>query len=548
MKTTGASQPSLQTRVHNDNIDDTRMNTARPAYSALIAFAAALACGSGAFAQSSDSSVSSTPSELRVGYEHLKLPGDEGLGMIGTTYLLHLTPNLMVGPAAYGAIEGQRGGLFTVGVEGAWRQPLFGPLALDAGLYVGGGGGGVAPVGGGLMLRPHLDLTAGFGRYRAGVSWSKVKFPNGQIDSNQVGLVLSVDTDFSHASPGSSSASLSGVANMASGLGIDRVVGVAGAYRPRSGTLRLSGTPMNDTVGYVGARLEHEFAPGLFGGVETNGAASGGAGGYAEYLATASYEVSPFPAPIKLGGRLGLGMGGGGDVSVGGGLLAKGSIYGSVQLTSSLALGLEGGYARAPNGDFKAPFAAANLVWTLDDRGSIGTNGGAAPLFGSTAFAGSGSNANGSTPSSAVTRTEWVAGVERYDAQRRDGSTRAIDNVVLKANRFVTDTVYVTGQVHSAFAGNAGGYTVGLVGVGAQSPDWSGWRLGGEMLAGAAGGGGLDTQGGAIVQPTVYLDRALTPALSARLSVGRIDSLKGRLGATVGEVALVYSYGVSGAK
>ncbi|RZK76226.1 MAG: hypothetical protein EOO66_32950, partial [Methylobacterium sp.] len=94
------------------------MNVVRLAPPALIALAASLACSSAAFAQAGDAGVTRTQSELRLGYEHLRLPGDEGLGMVGTTYLLHLTPNLMVGPAAYGAIEGRRGGLFTVGVEG----------------------------------------------------------------------------------------------------------------------------------------------------------------------------------------------------------------------------------------------------------------------------------------------------------------------------------------------------------------------------------------------------------------------------------------------
>ena len=42
--------------------------------------------------------------------------------------------------AAYGAITGQRGGLFTIGVELAWRQRIAGPLALDLGYYAGGGG------------------------------------------------------------------------------------------------------------------------------------------------------------------------------------------------------------------------------------------------------------------------------------------------------------------------------------------------------------------------------------------------------------------------
>jgi len=110
------------------------------------------------------------PAQVRLGIEKVHLPGNEAMGLVGSTYLVDIGHGLWIGPAAYGAISGQRGGLFTFGAEAAWRAPLPGPLALDLGFYAGGSGGGAAPVGGGLMLRPHADLTWNFGPYRAGVS------------------------------------------------------------------------------------------------------------------------------------------------------------------------------------------------------------------------------------------------------------------------------------------------------------------------------------------------------------------------------------------
>jgi hypothetical protein len=304
------------------------------------------------------------------------------------------------------------------------------------------------------------------------------------------------------------------------------VVAVAGVYRPSRSSTRVSGTPMERKVGYVGARFEREFSPGLLAGLEANGAASGGAGGYAEYLGTLAAETQLQGGRFTTGARLGLGMSGGGDVSTGGGFLAKAAVYGSVRLAPSISLGVEGGLARAPDGRFKASFGAVNLNWQIDSGKP------------------SRANAAGGAQEPA-TRMEWVAGVERYQAARRDGGTRPLENVVLKANRFVGDAVYLTAQVHSAYSGGAGGYTVGLIGAGVQSPSWSGWRAGGEFIVGAGGGGGVDTQGGALLQPTVYVDRALGRATSARLSVGRIDSAKGRLGASVAELSVVYTFGVA---
>ena len=73
----------------------------------------------------------------------MKFPGDEHVGLVGTTYLVDVGQDtgLSLGPAVYGAITGKRGGFFTFGGEAAWRTKLVGPLATELGLYVGGGGG-----------------------------------------------------------------------------------------------------------------------------------------------------------------------------------------------------------------------------------------------------------------------------------------------------------------------------------------------------------------------------------------------------------------------
>jgi hypothetical protein len=138
--------------------------------------------------------------------------------------------------------------------------------------------------------------------------------------------------------------------------------------------------------------------------------------------------------------------------------------------------------------------------------------------------------------------------MERYRAARKDGRTEALEAVVLQVNRFVAPNVYVTGQAHSAFAGGAGAYSVGLFGLGAQLPVTSRIRLGAEALAGAAGGGGVDTQGGAVMQARAYADIALTDSLSLRVGAGKIKSVHGGLDAPVVDAAFVFSFGVDRAR
>ena len=455
--------------------------------------------------------------ELRLSVERIELPGNEKMGLLGASYLFKARPGLLVGPAMYGAISGERGGFFTFGAEGAWRQPIVGPLDAQLGLYVGGGGGGGAPVGGGLMWRPHADLLWNFGGYRAGVSVSQVRFSNGDISSGQFGLVFSADTHFSYL-PLDGGATSSRVAER-SGLGFDRLLAVGGAYRPREGARDSSGQPLDSAIGYVGVRAERFVAPRLYWGLEANGAVSGGVTGYAEFFAEAGAET-PVGDRLQLGGRVALGMGGGGAVPVGGGLLIRAAAYGTARVSRAAGVTVEGGWTRAPQGEFSAPFAAVTLNWILDPPGS-------------------------SAGATGPAREEGVVGLETYrDAARLAGPPQTLQNVAFKFNRFVGESVYLTGQVHSAWSGEAGGFFDGLVGAGVRWRPAGSWLAGAELLVGAAGGGGVDAGSGAIVQPMLYAGYLFTPAISARAGVGRVKSTQGSLDSTVLGLDLSFAFGV----
>lgn len=457
-----------------------------------------------------------SPSEFRLGFEQATLPGNEAMGMVGASYLIQFAPGFYFGPAAYGAITGNRGGFFTVGGEVAWRHNLVSRLDMEAGVYGGGGGGGgTSSVGGGLMIRPHVDLLWDIGGYRAGISVSNVRFPNGSIDSNQVGLVFSADSDFSYYSPSriGQKVDVSG----RSGVGFDRVLITTGVYRPRSVTAASS------SIGYVGARLEQFYSPILYRGIEAAGAASGGAAGYAEFLGTLGVETPLWDDKLAIGARLAIGMGGGGAVSVGGGGLIKLGAYATVNLSRDTHLTLEGGYADAPDGDFRARYGTANFVWDLD-------------------------HPYASASQATIVGNEWTIGTEHYfAAAHKDGSKRDLDAVTLKLNRYLTDAIYLTGQAHSAYGGDAGAYSVGLVGVGYRTRKFSyGLAAGAELMVGAAGGGSVDTSGGAVMQPMVYLGMDLTDAVALQLGAGRIKSLKGSLDSNIVDMSVSFSFGTAG--
>ena len=459
---------------------------------------------------------------VRLGGERVKLGGGEHMGLVGLTELLNVGGEWWLGPGVYGAATGKRGGLFVPGVEGAWSHPFNGWFALDAGVFAGGGGGAAAPVGGGLMLRPHLDLVFRFPGFYTGPTFSKVWFTSGQINSNQFGWMLNFDSSFRYRPAAFAGAVTDG---SATGLGFDHVDAMVTVVKPH-GSTTLSGEPLTQRIGLVGLRAERVIDGPLWAGIEAAGAASGGVAGYAEVLGTAGLRWPVIGDRLSLGVRASLGLGGGGNLDTGGGAIVKGAAGATLRLTDTLGIGAEVGVVDALRGHrYRGTTGAVSLNWALDvPHGDLG--GWAVDRPG--------------TP----TRMEFGSGVERYQAARKDGRTQALEAVVLQINRFVAPNVYLTGQAHSAFAGGAGAYSVGLFGVGGQLPLGSRLRLGAEALAGAAGGGGVDTQGGAVVQGRAYADVALTDSLSLRVGAGKIKSVHGGLGAPVVDAALVFSFGV----
>ena len=457
----------------------------------------------------------------RVGFERIRLPGESArLGLVGTSYLVDVAgiEGLSLGPAVYGAVSGDHGGFFNLGGEVAWRRRLFGPLGVELGFYAGGGGGGRTPAGGGLMLRPHADLVWDLGALSLGVSLSKVRFPNGRIDSTQLGLVVNASNDFRFVPAERLGAPV--VSGGRAGIGFDRIQLVGGTYRSRSGSTLQNGDPMPRTIGTIGVRAEQAWGGHGFWGVEANRAGRGAVGGYAEYLGTVGVEHELMRDRLTVGARLALGMAGGGGVATGGGLLAKAAVYGIVRVGDNFGLALEGGITDAPDGRFRAAQASAALVWALDRPDASGAP--AKPA-----------------------RTDFAAGALRFDAPRVAGGERPLAVVALKIDRFLTPNIYVAGQVQAAASGDAAGYSAALVGGGWLQPVGSRAHVGAELLAGAGGGGGVDGRG-ALLQPTLYAGWQLTPAVSLRLGVGHIRALSGRLDSTLLDLSLNLTYGVSG--
>jgi len=450
---------------------------------------------------------------LTLGGERVQLPGGERMGLAGASLLFDAGAGWWLGPAVYGAATGERGGFYVGGVELQRRWRLAPATELAAGLYAGGGGGAAAPVGGGLMLRPALTLWQDLGPLQAGLGWSQVRFPSGEIRSSQWSLLLGWRHGLQHQAPGAATPA------SRSGLGFDRVALTGGHYRVTNGGADRG-------IGLVGMRAERDLAwPGWVAGVEAAAAASGDAAGYMEILAHLGWQAAPLPQAwpsLRVGLRGALGLGGGGAMPMGGGTFGKATATVSFRPLPGWTLGADLGRA---HGD---PLRARSAqLWLAADLEPV-----------------PGAPAGGARP---AVRTEWVASVQHHDrVARNSGPDRALAAVGLALNRYLGPHLYVSGQAHSAFDGGAGAYSIGLLGLGLATADDKPWRVGAELLAGAAGGGGVRSGGGAVWQAKGWAGWSPVPEHELRLGLGGLRSRSGALSTPVVELSWSRRYLIGG--
>ncbi|MEW5771858.1 MAG: hypothetical protein AB1831_16080 [Pseudomonadota bacterium] len=464
---------------------------------------------------------------LSLSWETLDMPAAaETMGLMGFGMRLKDGPRY-AGIKGFGALTGERGGFFTGGAELGLEWPLSSSLALDAGLFLGGGGGGVAPQGGGLMLRPHLGIVWKGDTVHVGIEASKVKFPNGDIDSDQVALTLAVPFGFTHGEGGELGRRVA--ASPSDGTTIHRYALTMSRYLASSGA-RTTGTAPQADFTTLGMEFRRHLGERGYWLLNAAGAASGTSDGYAEVF-----------GGLGLSGRLGdsrlgwdvnaqVGGGGGGAVDTGGGAMARIRAGLRLGLTRDVALGLSLGHAQALDGSFQGSEIGMQL--------GIGVESG---TFGGYRHADPGATME-------LVGWRWRLGNQTLlSPARKNGSTDQVNLIGAKADLLSGEHLYLSGQALGAYQGGAGGYAAGLVGLGWRQPLLSrDNHVFAEILTGAAGGGGIAVGGGGQVQAMIGMERSIGDNLTLLVSLGRLHPLSGTEGTTVVDISLGYRFSTPG--
>ncbi len=482
------------------------------------------------------------PGFFRFSYDDVKMPqGIQNMGLLGLNYSMNITPQFYAGIGGFGSIAGTQGGLFVLGANAGFRHELIPRWWGDVGIFAGGGGGRASLVGGGLMVRPSIGIEYSWDWARLGLHYSYIDFPSGKISSSQVGLDLDIPWDFYYVQatplPNSSVFNFNSIF-LSNGKFLDfqrnDFALLLQAYNQQKGTKNVLGNVQDDTIGLIGAELDHYFREHVFWYFKAAGAFSGNPNGYMDVLGGFGYHLPLKSLPIAFVPQLGLGAGGGGNTQTGGGVLIQPQIGLELPLSTNFATRLSGGYIWSPKGNLRAATVTGEIIYHLNVATASDTP-------------------NENLFSSYFSVKNWrlqLFNQTYLHPERASIPTRsAIQLIAFQIDQLFSPHFFMGYQAASAYSGtHAGGYATGMIGPGLQTSELCHHHLQffTELFIGAGGGGNLALGGGALIEPIVGLHYAFTPAIGLQTSLGQLKALHNNLNTPVFNLGFTLKFGMLG--
>jgi hypothetical protein len=521
------------------------------------------------------------------------------MGMLGTSLLFDVNPNVKLGIASYGAMTGERGGFITLGLASELQKELSENWVARTGLFVGAGGGagGYILAGGGFMLRADAGLTYKMGPYGnvgVGVSW--VTFPTGQIRSTQPYIMYEYPFD-SFMSDGWSGSGSSANSSYGSGGG--------GNGNASSGSYQ--GSAANSSMGSNGIASTGSYSS----SASTNNTPS------ASYLSSASNPSSGIkqnPTRFASSKRQEFSVAWTGYKIPSSVTKTSGAAQSSTMqlagarwttyLTDRWFLTFQASGAFAGNsagymqilggGGYRLPLGSSTA---LKFYGNVGPAGGGDVATGGGILYGAGVALQQSITDdlaiefglggvkagtgdfkalAAGVNLSYIFGLPRTksgqkllpndfagyklaplqlrainqtylkgnDQWRSRDVGQSVNNLGFAADYFINPKVYLTGQGLAAYSGDAGAFMTGLIGAGVNQPISKDWFVMAEGLVGAAGGGSLAVGNGSVWQVNAGLGYRINKSLSLMVTGGRMQAPTGDFSANVIGVSLGYRFGL----
>ncbi|MBD3680040.1 MAG: hypothetical protein HUJ27_16770 [Rhodobacteraceae bacterium] len=414
--------------------------------------------------------------------------------------------HLYLAETLYSAALGDAGGAFFWGGELGTHLPLTDRSALDLAVFLGGGGGAAQVPGDGLMMRASAGLALPLGartELGLGLAWTRIE--GSEIDTPSLTLgtrYRSGDRQSPARTP----------------LELRAAAPILRSYNVPDGVVARSGQAQGD-VALTGIDLFFALDPThdlLLGG---DGAIAGDGEGFMD-VHFGLRRTWP-GRDLDLFGEGWIGFGGGGDLDTGAGLMAGLGLGTGVKLTRviNLELGLQG--VASPDGSFAAlsPYVRAARVFRGEDR----------------------------APADRQLRLSTGLSHQRETPSLRRGDLREGG---VSMHRFALEIghdpgLFFSGEAQTTVGGGAGGYAMGLLGIGYRQDLRGPVSLRGEILLGGAGGGGIDTRGGLVGEARVGLEYELAGGPVLEIMAGHLQTVPpGGLASTTLGVGLAIPFGM----
>lgn len=461
-------------------------------------------------------------------YERITVSDHEKLDLVGLEKSFDFGNYLYGGVTVYSAVKGERGGFFTVGMNGGLKYPVTDSVTIKGGLFAGAGGGGSAPQGGGLMLRPYTELSYSFKNFSLGAGVSHISFPNGDISSTQAFASVSLPTEGSYLSGlhFHSDTIVPSTRSQETETSKYTLSFLYEHYAPFDSAVNTDGNTHTGSFSLMGLELEKMFTSSLYGFLQAAGAGKGGHDGYMELFSGIGYRYSFGQTPLYIAMEAALGAGGGGRVDTGGGFLYRAQGLAGFKLPHDFSLAAYYGFVDAPTGSFRANSYGLTLSYETTIVDALSPT---EQLEGYTLLPWRFN----------LLHKSYLHDEYLFKESKREGR---VDLIGFSLSHFITEHIYLGGATYWAYNGDSGGYAEGFFHLGAESTHRHNLSLFAEAAVGVGGGGGLNVGGGLLGSAEIGARYHFSDAASLSLSAAYIRGSNGDFSTSAIKGALSYDF------
>lgn len=463
------------------------------------------------------------------------------MGFVGINYNMPINSWLYTGAGFHGAITGDQGGLFTLGVNLGVNFPLYKNLYFDANVHFGGGGGYRSLVNGGGIIYPNAGLQYKTDAFSFGVQYGYVNFFTGIQKDDNVSFFIEIPTTLRTSSYENAQKTFivknTSKDNFWKKPAVKSVQQITFDYFFPFGDSRTdaSTTPqyhkINNVLSVMGFEYQRYLTSNTFIYAHVDAMYGGLTSGFMDVFFGIGNNFIETKY-VNFFAKMGIGAAGG-RIYPENGLTIYPKAGFDVKITEKFGISAHGGYHRSVGGSFEAYTAGFSLKY-------YGLSGGTTDPF------------TGEKATKITTQGIQVSAQNQtyFDVAKFGIPYSDLQLIAIKVSYDLNHRFYLSGEASFAYEGESGGYAHGIFGAGVKSNKFfnNHFSLFAEMAAGVAGGGRVDAGQGVLLRPTAGINYHISDDFSFNVAGGQMWSPFGNVNSTNINIGLSYGLSILNAK